>query len=337
MFSTKERDFSTGLDYFGFRYYDAVLGKFTTRDPSGYPDGPNNYLYVNNNPINMIDPWGLSQESTQYFIDEFKRRERAGQNCNKCHVAPAGFGRGPVNFGVLTEAKKFTHRVTSNLGDMAQGFGDLMNNGGYDAFIDLGRGWQDYAADIGKRMGQYETKSGMGAHEAFLTALNAKLDESATALYNHLQTTEGVADVATGVAEIFILKRIGPKAPVAQGTVLKPKIKVDVDVKNDTITGYRAVSDAEHIDIHNTGLIRPDPAPNANSMDFKWFSETNKGAEIIKSQHKDLTKVVEVKIPKNLYDDSYKNKNIDRSGPGFVIEEKDLPLLKPKVDKKNKK
>ena len=62
LFSTKERDFSTGLDYFGFRYYDAVLGKFTTRDPSGYPDGPNNYLYVNNNPINAIDPLGLEEE-----------------------------------------------------------------------------------------------------------------------------------------------------------------------------------------------------------------------------------------------------------------------------------
>ena len=59
LFSTKERDFSTGLDYFGFRYYDAVLGKFTTRDPSGYPDGPNNYLYCKNNPINSIDPLGL--------------------------------------------------------------------------------------------------------------------------------------------------------------------------------------------------------------------------------------------------------------------------------------
>ena len=61
LFSTKERDFSTGLDYFGFRYYDPILGKFTTRDPSGYPDGPNNYLYVNNNPINSIDPLGLKK------------------------------------------------------------------------------------------------------------------------------------------------------------------------------------------------------------------------------------------------------------------------------------
>ena len=61
LFSTKERDFSTGLDYFGFRYYDAVLGKFTTRDPSGYPDGSNNQIYCNNNPINCIDPMGLKK------------------------------------------------------------------------------------------------------------------------------------------------------------------------------------------------------------------------------------------------------------------------------------
>ena len=68
LFSTKERDFSTGLDYFGYRYYDAVLGKFTTRDPSGYPDGPNNYLYVNNNPINSLDPLGLETADGRAFV-----------------------------------------------------------------------------------------------------------------------------------------------------------------------------------------------------------------------------------------------------------------------------
>ena len=88
LFSTKERDFSTGLDYFGFRYYDSVLGKFITRDPSGYPDGPNNYLYVNNNPINSIDPLGLSAESKlaeiekrrQKQIAEAKKRAEAKKN-----------------------------------------------------------------------------------------------------------------------------------------------------------------------------------------------------------------------------------------------------------------
>lgn len=60
-FSTKERSASIGLDYFGFRYYDYDLGRFTTRDPSGYPDGPNNYLYCDNNPVSNIDPLGLAK------------------------------------------------------------------------------------------------------------------------------------------------------------------------------------------------------------------------------------------------------------------------------------
>jgi RHS repeat-associated protein len=59
-FCTKERDESIGLDNFGFRYFDWELGRFITRDPSGYPDGANNYLYCHNNPINFVDPLGLS-------------------------------------------------------------------------------------------------------------------------------------------------------------------------------------------------------------------------------------------------------------------------------------
>ncbi len=58
-FCTKERSASIGLDNFGFRYYDPELGRFVQRDPSGYPDGPNNYLYCRNNPINFVDPLGL--------------------------------------------------------------------------------------------------------------------------------------------------------------------------------------------------------------------------------------------------------------------------------------
>ena len=47
------------MDNFGKRYFDWELGRFLTRDPSGYPDGPNNYIYCFNNPINWIDPLGL--------------------------------------------------------------------------------------------------------------------------------------------------------------------------------------------------------------------------------------------------------------------------------------
>ena len=48
-----------GLVAFGRTFSVPELGRFITRDPSGYPDGPNDYLYCHNNPINRIDPLGL--------------------------------------------------------------------------------------------------------------------------------------------------------------------------------------------------------------------------------------------------------------------------------------
>ncbi|NQZ60000.1 MAG: hypothetical protein HRT88_21310, partial [Lentisphaeraceae bacterium] len=60
-----------------FRLYDDLVRKFITRDPSGYPDGPNNYLYVSNNPINKIDPLGLrSKEQAEEWA---KIMEEANQ------------------------------------------------------------------------------------------------------------------------------------------------------------------------------------------------------------------------------------------------------------------
>ncbi len=57
-FTGKEQD-SSGLHYFGARYYDSNLGRFTSRDPvlSELP-----YAYVSNNPMNFIDPSGAIRE-----------------------------------------------------------------------------------------------------------------------------------------------------------------------------------------------------------------------------------------------------------------------------------
>jgi RHS repeat-associated protein len=60
--NTKERSLSLGLDNHGFRYYDPALGRYLSRDPAGFVDGLNVYLYVRGNPINRIDPLGLSKE-----------------------------------------------------------------------------------------------------------------------------------------------------------------------------------------------------------------------------------------------------------------------------------
>ena len=61
-FTAQERDFETGLDYFGARYYSSVQGRFTSSDPGKFvlanPQNLNRYSYVENNPLRFIDPTG---------------------------------------------------------------------------------------------------------------------------------------------------------------------------------------------------------------------------------------------------------------------------------------
>jgi RHS repeat-associated protein len=49
----------TGQYLFLFRHYDPELAWWTTADPSGFPDGANNYLYCNA-PFSGFDTYGLA-------------------------------------------------------------------------------------------------------------------------------------------------------------------------------------------------------------------------------------------------------------------------------------
>jgi RHS repeat-associated protein len=57
-YTGKPYDVVTGLYDYGYRDYSPALARFTTVDP--IRDGSNWFVYVNNDPVNWIDPWGLS-------------------------------------------------------------------------------------------------------------------------------------------------------------------------------------------------------------------------------------------------------------------------------------
>ena len=63
LYTGKEKD-STGLYYYGARYYDPDLGRFLTRDllsgRKALPQSLNRYTYCVNNPVKYIDPKGLT-------------------------------------------------------------------------------------------------------------------------------------------------------------------------------------------------------------------------------------------------------------------------------------
>lgn len=52
-------DTETGLHYNYHRYYDPKTGRYLTPDPIGLAGGINLYAYAYNNPVNLIDPFGL--------------------------------------------------------------------------------------------------------------------------------------------------------------------------------------------------------------------------------------------------------------------------------------
>ena len=71
LFTGKERDYETGLDYFEARYYGAAVGRFTTIDPVTTPEDNlvdpqrwNRYVYARQNPLKYLDPTGATLEAS---------------------------------------------------------------------------------------------------------------------------------------------------------------------------------------------------------------------------------------------------------------------------------
>jgi RHS repeat-associated protein len=57
-FTGQRYDSDLGLYYYKQRYYAPAIGRFLQPDPAGYLAGLNLYTYVNNDPLNLADPFG---------------------------------------------------------------------------------------------------------------------------------------------------------------------------------------------------------------------------------------------------------------------------------------
>lgn len=86
LFNAKEFDEETGLYYYGARYYDPRLSLWMSGDPLGEKNPHlSPYNFVSNNPLNRIDPLGL----TDYEVNGEIRTIQDGHNdlrmtCWKC-------------------------------------------------------------------------------------------------------------------------------------------------------------------------------------------------------------------------------------------------------------
>ena len=69
-FTAREYEPDVGLYYYRLRFYDPALGRFTSKDPMGIMKGPNLYSYVDNNPINYADPFGIDKDYGYDLVPE---------------------------------------------------------------------------------------------------------------------------------------------------------------------------------------------------------------------------------------------------------------------------
>ncbi len=67
-YTGQRNDNSTGLMYYGARYYDPTIGRFNQTDTiipdPAEPEDLNRYTYVRNNPVNFTDPTGHCRRKT---------------------------------------------------------------------------------------------------------------------------------------------------------------------------------------------------------------------------------------------------------------------------------
>ncbi len=65
LFAGREFDAETNLYFYRARYYDPATGRFVSEDPSVFEGGMKFYPYVENNPINWFDPYGLQKKKSR--------------------------------------------------------------------------------------------------------------------------------------------------------------------------------------------------------------------------------------------------------------------------------
>jgi RHS repeat-associated protein len=109
LFTGKERDTESGLDYFGARYYASNMGRFMTPDWNetpvpipygnlGDPQTLNLYAYVGNNPLSRTDPTGHAGQDQKLTSQSTIRVDAASADQVNVHVKTnSGEFRGRLN------------------------------------------------------------------------------------------------------------------------------------------------------------------------------------------------------------------------------------------------
>ena len=124
-------DEESGLHYNHHRYYDPIACRYISSDPLGLAAGPNTYAYVENDPVNHIDPTGLllfafdgtdnsdkNVPGRQTTVYQFREAYRGDPRELNTRVHPGDPER--VNWYYMTGAGRHDERSSFNAGTFDQ-------------------------------------------------------------------------------------------------------------------------------------------------------------------------------------------------------------------------
>jgi RHS repeat-associated protein len=199
-FTGQEHDAATGLIYMGARYYDPLLRRFIS--PDGFIPNPfhspklNPYSYVENDPINAVDPTGrftfwipLGPVSLGFHIGK--------------HGLAIGIGEGAglegvgVFIGVNREGQAWVGGMVTGAGFEARAaFTFDLENGdvGFEASVNIGFDLgNDWGLSAGLSM-DYNPNAGPNGESAWQL--------SATAGPSHTEGSEGALGMSAGISVV---------------------------------------------------------------------------------------------------------------------------------------
>ncbi len=113
--TTKELDPDTGLYYFYARWYDSEVGRFIGKDKKWHL---NLYLYVDNNPVLLVDPNGLSSAIVNSPGAGCSSGSGSGSNGGMCGCCPKGQHR-EINYLLYVGCLGFANMLPDAAGILA--------------------------------------------------------------------------------------------------------------------------------------------------------------------------------------------------------------------------
>ncbi|WP_019500353.1 SpvB/TcaC N-terminal domain-containing protein [Pseudanabaena sp. PCC 6802] len=125
-YSGKERDDSTGLYYYGARYYAPWLGRWMNPDPAGTVDGLNVYAFVGGNPTSFVDLTGMNistsnftylrpqDQTVQYLIQDAQKIHKKLRFRSESTVATSELSNGTY-IATLNGRGSFSQQQIQNL------------------------------------------------------------------------------------------------------------------------------------------------------------------------------------------------------------------------------